>query len=135
MKSVMSYNENHLHAIECECEACNQKWNKMSGECDKCGEQIMSCSCNEIPIVSRKNCHNITVKLDWIDINESTPKNDYTPVLVCNIKGWMLRPVMAMYHESKNCFVSYNPHQIDKYVLEVTHWFPIPELPIRRDRE
>lgn len=57
-------NDNVLHAIECACPECLEKWEKvekqvknkaekkakkkdMSGECEKCGEHCLDCVCDD----------------------------------------------------------------------------------------
>lgn len=64
---------------------------------------------------------------EWI-IAKQKPEHDIT-ALVINTKGWM-DIEKATYYKSDDSWVCYSTRS---YVLEITHYLPIPERPIHEN--
>ncbi len=83
----------------------------------------MQCKCggNYQPVCDKCEC------TGWVRVEDRLPEKD-AEVLVTNIKGWMHLQKALYYHDYK-LFLAFNPDSVQKYILQVTHWLPIPQLP------
>jgi hypothetical protein len=66
--------------------------------------------------------------MEWISVEDELPLQ-MCDCIVYNSKGWM-RNARAIYYPNDNIFVLYNPQEIDKFTLAVTHYIIIPEPPM-----
>lgn len=67
--------------------------------------------------------------MEWISFKDSPPENDIL-ALVCNEKGFLFN-VRAMYHKRYDIWVLNDPNYRETLALEVTHYFPIPDKPVK----
>lgn len=67
-------------------------------------------------------------EITWKYCKTEKPKH-YTNALVCNEKGWMFQ-VQAMYNADQDVWILYDPNYRQTILLDVTHYLPIPLLPI-----
>jgi len=67
------------------------------------------------------------VSTEWIDCLKAPPKTDITAI-VCSEKGWM-RHEKAVYIPKYGVWLD---HETRRFVLEVTHYIPLPEPPEKK---
>ena len=64
----------------------------------------------------------------WLSYPENKPKERLLCCMVCNVRGYM-HDVLAIYDSKADVFTQYDPRALQRYTLDVTHYWPIPEPP------
>jgi hypothetical protein len=77
-----------------------------------------------IPIATSSN----PTGVGWLSYPENKPEERLLCCMVCNVRGYM-RDVLAIYDREADVFTQYDPRAPQRYVLAVTHYWPIPEPP------
>lgn len=62
---------------------------------------------------------------EWLKYPENKPAT-FSNCMVSNSKGWMYR-TRAIYHPREDVFVLFDPNYRETLVLNVTHFFVIPD--------